>query len=614
MRLTSLCLALLSVFAVATARADDFASDLAACAATPIEATKFAVGPARDAAVFLANHGECVPPVVAGDPLLVGMSGGVAALMAHGDVPKGAQACVDASIGSASKAVAAAINAVPGFSTVLPSKSQQLLTEIAQGTSQATLYDVPGVAIVMDKISCSCAVASTGLKAAELKDQLGGVMGSVGGCGKLTGKILSGAYDAGKAATAAAGSAAKKAYEAAKSAINAVGCTLGLGGCGSSGPPFFCVGFNQMRAGGTTPENIAAMFPAIFPAEFINNQVTACEKGWLAAIEKAKQDLAAKKEAERLAEENEKAVKLGAANGLGYAFRWSPKCFDEQCKKSIALFADKYTADIQDPDTIKQYGSFGAAKAKLDSKYGSLAEVAVALSKDRVHKALRADVNAAPVDRLPAFGCTNWLGRANQSLCKNNEGFKVCKDYALNDKWDLCVLAGKPGRFYSAGAGLDRVLRQSGCIPEPIAPTRSTQLRIRGLTARDTLRAQCLSPQARVHCDRLATGGSSVNCEGPEVLLLRRVALAAIRQIEPPAPPPEEPPPVQFRPLRPLAPIVAPQPQRPAVAPAVETSTLCRFTSGPRAGQTQDYAPMAPIPVGSNCQDARGSFGTVVAR
>ncbi len=70
---------------------------------------------------------------------------------------------------------------------------------------------------------------------------------------------------------------------------------------------------------------------------------------------------------------------------------------------------------------------------------------------------------------------------------------------------------------------------------------------------------------------------------------------------EPPAPPPASPqlaPPMRVRPA----------------APAVQTSTLCRFTSGPRSGQIQDYAPMTPIPVGSPCQDARGSSGVVVAR
>jgi hypothetical protein len=60
--------------------------------------------------------------------------------------------------------------------------------------------------------------------------------------------------------------------------------------------------------------------------------------------------------------------------------------------------------------------------------------------------------------------------------------------------------------------------------------------------------------------------------------------------------------------LVPLKPIQT----RPVLAAA--KSTLCHFTSGPRADQTQDYAPMAPIPVGSSCQDARGSFGIVVAQ
>jgi hypothetical protein len=46
---------------------------------------------------------------------------------------------------------------------------------------------------------------------------------------------------------------------------------------------------------------------------------------------------------------------------------------------------------------------------------------------------------------------------------------------------------------------------------------------------------------------------------------------------------------------------------------AAGMSTLCRFNAGSRAGQTQDYAPMAAIPVGSPCQDGQGSTGVVVA-
>jgi hypothetical protein len=50
-----------------------------------------------------------------------------------------------------------------------------------------------------------------------------------------------------------------------------------------------------------------------------------------------------------------------------------------------------------------------------------------------------------------------------------------------------------------------------------------------------------------------------------------------------------------------------------ASAQSVEKSTVCEFTSGPRTGQTQDYAPMAALPIGTPCHDGAGSTGKVVA-
>lgn len=51
------------------------------------------------------------------------------------------------------------------------------------------------------------------------------------------------------------------------------------------------------------------------------------------------------------------------------------------------------------------------------------------------------------------------------------------------------------------------------------------------------------------------------------------------------------------------------------VALAQQKSTLCRFENGPRAGQTQDYAPQDPLPVGTPCQDGQQprSSGHVIA-
>lgn len=51
--------------------------------------------------------------------------------------------------------------------------------------------------------------------------------------------------------------------------------------------------------------------------------------------------------------------------------------------------------------------------------------------------------------------------------------------------------------------------------------------------------------------------------------------------------------------------------------PAVsqERSFLCKFTSGPRAGEIQDYTghPHGALPVGTSCQDGMGSWGVIVS-
>jgi hypothetical protein len=267
--------------------------------------------------------------------------------------------------------------------------------------------------------------------------------------------------------------------------------------------------------------------------------------------------------------------------------------------------SEQYNTEIHDPETIKQYGSFDVAKKQLDKKYATRAELAIVLSKDRHDKALRADVNAPVAERLPAFKCTSYLGRPRQSLCAKQDGFQVCKDYVSKGAWDLCAVEGSHGMF-AAGDGLQRVLRGAGCIPDSEALRISSQGGRPPVGASTDLTAQCLSPRARVQCDALAAGRSVVRCEGPVILALHRnTPFAAPRQPEP-----EAPPPVRLQPVRPSLQQI---PVRP-IAPQPELSTLCHFTSGRRAGQTQDYAPMAPIPVGSSCQDGQGSSGTVVAR
>lgn len=53
-----------------------------------------------------------------------------------------------------------------------------------------------------------------------------------------------------------------------------------------------------------------------------------------------------------------------------------------------------------------------------------------------------------------------------------------------------------------------------------------------------------------------------------------------------------------------------------SVLPTPTVTTICLFSVGPRAGQSFDFAGMPgvqPVPVGANCQDGIGSFGTAIA-
>lgn len=46
---------------------------------------------------------------------------------------------------------------------------------------------------------------------------------------------------------------------------------------------------------------------------------------------------------------------------------------------------------------------------------------------------------------------------------------------------------------------------------------------------------------------------------------------------------------------------------------SAEMTNTCKFNKGPRAGQTQRYPQYDPIPVGSPCQDGRGSSGVAIS-
>jgi hypothetical protein len=547
----------------------DFVSDLASCASAPIEAAASGVNIAPKVIKFTAEHSECMPKVVAVDPLLVGMTVGIIGLQAGDALPKSGTACSNAILGPAQQEVAAmidtTIDAIPGGSSIFPTAGRVMLKQIANDEGTATLYQVPGMSMIVENLSCGCAISETGLGVEELKGSAGILLKGIASCTSVVNDLFGGGYEAGKAGANAVASAATAVYNGLKNAVNAVGCAIGLGGCPDEAPPFFCVGYQAIRATGASAEQMKTAFgTGVFAAGF-DASAPVCEQDYknkLAAAEQAEKDAA---ERRRLARELENAQRVASSYALRFAFDWMPKCLgDGVCETGISLTADQFGKDLADDETIAQYGNLGAALPAVIAKYSNNAGGTIKIATDRRHAALRANPNAPVGLRLIAFGCRPFLGRDGQSWCSDTVGLNTCKAYVDGDKWGMCAMSANR-TFYSNGARLSVAMRAIGCIPEdgsglpaPTVQTRSfsrmpqaSGAAISGglsvLNARapsnamqsrpSQLAVRCISAGARQSCEAYKTGGSRVVCGGADPMpLLALVPITLTPDNLPPAP------------------------------------------------------------------------------
>jgi hypothetical protein len=571
-----------------SARAGDFVEDLGKCAKAPIQAIKDASDPEKAVKVakFVVEHGECVPKITAADPTLIVMTGAIAGFQEKGWLPKDADGCVDSSIGVGSKYVASALVNAPGVSSLLTTDASALLKDIAKGATDSTLYDVPGFSFIAQSVTCGCAVASEGIPIDELKSQITATLESVEGCSGVLANLLGGAYETSKQALAAVNDAAAKAYGSMKDTVNAIGCELGLGGCDDDppGPPFFCVGYENIRRQGVSAEQLLASFgwmwkdtpqtsalspfvpmtassSGAFGADKKAQEAAADAKnkevdGWFAACEVSYQQkiadeakkIADAEEEKRILKELEKAEKLASSYALRFAFDWIPKCRkDSACEKGVSMIADQFGADLADPETIKKHGTFTAAAKAVYAKYSSNAGVAVALADERRKKSIRKDRNAAPADKLWAYDCKPFLGRDKQSICRDQAGFDICKAYVKQDRWGLCVKSGAQSAFFATGSLLQSSLKGAGCIAESQTRTATSW--------------QCLSPAARDRCSDFRRGGSALSCRHETEAAQKKineVVKAIENSRQPTTTAPTEPPP----------PRTAPPPRQPDPPPS----------------------------------------------
>jgi hypothetical protein len=568
-----------SAFLGNMAYASSITEDLADCAQGVAIDSILKAKMAVKAAEFAAYHSDCIPLVSATDPILIGMTGGILGLQANNSLARDSDVCTDQIFSVAQRPIAGMIDTTmsqPGLSSIVPASSRNMLREIANGQAKDALYSVPGMTVITSRLTCGCAVAETGVPVEALKETVENGLKTINSCSGVVTKLLGGAYTIANSGAEAALAAATKVYNTAKDAIKSMGCGW-LWSCPSppSGPPFFCTGYNLTRAQGGTVDGIRAQYAQLWDmlnggtsTSFFGNQswisqvstppkepppnpydamIDTCEAQHVAELDRITKDLA-------LADAAAKAEAEGSNYALAYFIRWLPECKGDQlCSNGLGGTSNLYYDDLKDPDIRAYYGKnspdpFRATVLALNDKYRANAQILVWGARDRRYAALRNDANAAPKDRLIAFGCNPFLGRDRQSLCTSTNNMDVCKQYVNAGKWNFCVSSQAPGAYFSAGRPLTSFVQMGGCVPinenaqRSMAPTPSEPsrtgiarleagfgqiLRAPGASTTQMQRFQCLSPSAWRTCRSFQNGGSLVDC-GPS----RNLTLAMRTPIE----------------------------------------------------------------------------------
>lgn len=266
--------------------------------------------------------------------------------------------------------------------------------------------------------------------------------------------------------------------------------------------------------------------------------------------------------------------------GLGFDGKWLSECPDETCRFGIrfvrqgVIYSALHKFDVDDKIKI---GGLGALFAQADKDAQTLVDEGQARQTAKASKSYSTLMLAV------------WSGRCSDSLC-----FKNIKGIIFFAEWEMNAMQAQ-----NPDMSTNQVLGEAGkkFVPSLQAEVDASKARV---AAEEAWRNKLLGKPVLIYnLPSQPTFPPATIGKVP----------SGIRSATPPPMTPSR------SEMPSLAPPVRSQNRLPPTVrpPVTPMSTLCRFTSGPRAGQVQDYAPMAPIAVGSSCQDAKGSYGAVVA-
>lgn len=301
---------------------------------------------------------------------------------------------------------------------------------------------------LLSLLPCSCAAATSGLGV----EKIAGLLKDAQKCGatfeqvaEAFGDAAKGVYDVGGDAIELGSDAANEAIKLGESIVNgigSVGCAISTlwGGCGDSPPPSALTvgtaickprqGLWQLASASNQPNDFSLKCMDGLQCVAKPGKPTQCQQGTSKALaEKAEADKVLADAA--LREENPKAcLARGGELKKGYDLR----CHDAQCKTATLFVAAEYA------DTCTKSSNFAPVAAQQWTINGE--KPFVDKFEKMIIESIQRDPNTPPVELLATYDCRPFLGRTDQSLCKSNAGYAVCRKMADAGKIQKCFLAG----------------------------------------------------------------------------------------------------------------------------------------------------------------------------
>lgn len=316
--------------------------------------------------------------------------------------------------------------------------------QAAEEINAQLISEVP----LLSLLPCSCAAATSGLgveRIAELvkaTKQCGATLAQVG---EVLGDAAKGVYQVGGSAVELSKDAVNEAEKLGESVVNgigSVGCAISKiwGGCGDGPPPSaygvgvaICKprqGLWNLSSISNQPNDFSLSCNDGLRCLAKPGKPTQCMQG----ISKAQSD---KAEADKvladaiMREANpELCLQRGGVLKKGY----DQRCHDTKCKTATFFVAAEYA------DKCTKGSNFFPEPADLWTLNGE--KPFVDKFERLIVESIQRDPNASPLELLAAYDCRTFLGNSEQSLCKTQPGFDVCKKQVDGGKIKKCFFSG----------------------------------------------------------------------------------------------------------------------------------------------------------------------------